>query len=229
MRFAQSPGKKDCWHACYIERNQLFCSLEKYFKLEVRKLRRIIYNNGYTNIIFNNILHRFLHESKQHNLTATTEEVPVQRIFLRLPYLGQTSERFFKNIQQLAKQKLNVVIQPIYASCKVGQYFQLKSQMPLPLRANVEYKFTCSRDVSLTYTGTSSRHLCVKIKKHLDEAKSNKSAIKVHIMQCQTCSSRQNSELVSAFSFIRKCKTFEAKIHKASMIKRQNPKLNKQY
>ena len=122
---------------------------------------------------------------------------------------------------------MNVVAQTIYTCYKVGKYFQLKSQTPL--RANVVYKFTCSRDVNLTYIGTSSRYLCVRIKEHLDEAKSNISAIKNHIMQCHACSSRQNSELILAFSIIRKCKTaFEAKIHEALMIKRQNPKLNKQ-
>ena len=69
----------------------------------------------------------------------------------------------------------------------------------------------------------------MRVKEHLDEAKSNKSAIKNHIMQYQACSFRQNSELVSVFSIIRKCKTaFEAKIHEALMIKRRNPKLNEQ-
>ena len=158
----------------------------------------IFYNNGYTNIFFNNLLHRFLHESKQHDSTATTEEV--QRIFLRLPYLGQHPNVFSKIFYNWSYKKLNVVVQPIYTCYKVGLYFQLKSQTPL--RANVVYKFTCSRDVILTYIGTSSRYLCVRVKKHLDESKSNISAIKDHIMQCQACSSRQNSELVSAFSII---------------------------
>ena len=135
------------------------------------KLRRIFYSNGYTNIFFNNPLHRFLHKSKQHNLIATTEEV--QRIFLRLPYLDQTSKRFFNNIQKLVKQKMNIVILPIYTSCKVGQYFHLKNQTPLPLRANV-YKVTCSRDVKLTFVGPLSRHLCVRVKERLDESKSKK-------------------------------------------------------
>ena len=39
----------------------------------------------------------------KHDLTATTEEV--QKIFLRLPYLGQTYKRFFKNIQHWSNKK----------------------------------------------------------------------------------------------------------------------------
>ena len=55
---------------------------------------------------------------------------------------------------------------PLYATTKVGHYFQLKSQTPLSLRSDVVCKFTCSRDVSTTYVGISSRHLSVKIKEH---------------------------------------------------------------
>ena len=86
------------------------------------KLRRtFFFNHGYPNIFFNNLLLRFLYESKEQNLTATAEK-EVQRLFLRVPYLVQASKRFFKNVHQLVEHELDIVIQPIYTTCKVGQY-----------------------------------------------------------------------------------------------------------
>ena len=69
----------------------------------------------------------------------------------------------------------------LYRTNKVGQYFQLKSETPLPLCSNVVYKFTCSCDTNLTYIGMSSRHLITRVKEHLNLVDLRKSAIKDHI------------------------------------------------
>ena len=117
---------------------------------------------------------------------------------------------------------------PVYTTTKVGHFFQLKSQTPSSLRSDVVYKFTCSRDVSTTYIGTSSRHLSVTIKEHLSDSASNKSAVKKHIQNCNSCSQEQKQDL-NSFTVIRKCNTaYEAKIQEVLLIKKQNPKLNKQ-
>ena len=64
---------------------------------------------------------------------------------------------------------------------KVQEYFSLKSKTPLILNSNVVYKFTCSRDVNVTYIGTSARHLSIRAGEHLNVSRSRKSAIKEHI------------------------------------------------
>ena len=80
--------------------------------------------------------------------------------------------------------------------------------------------------MSITYIDTSSRHLSVRIKKHLSDSASNKSAVKEHIQNCSSCSQEQDLNL---FAVIRKCNTAnEAKIQKALLLKKQNPKLNEQ-
>ena len=114
-----------------------------------------------------------------------------------------------------------------YRTNKVGQYFQLKSETPLPLCSNVVYKFIYSCDTNLTYIGMSSRHLITRVKEHLNLAYSRKSAIKDHILSCPTSSNLQYN--INSFTILKKCNSgYEAKIHEALLIKRHSPSLNKQ-
>ena len=113
------------------------------------------------------------------------------------------------------------------ATTKVQEYFSLKSKTPLILNSNVVYKFTCSRDVNVTYIGTSTRHLSIRAGEHLNVSRSSKSAMKKHIKKCSSCKTQPNN--IKQFEIIRKCQSsYEAKIHEALVIKRSNPVLKKQ-
>ena len=115
---------------------------------------------------------------------------------------------------------LNIIIECIYT-------IQTFSALELALNSNVVYKFTCSRDVNVTYIGTSARHLSIRAGEHLNVSRSSKSAIKEHIKKCSSCKTQPNN--MGQFKIIRKCQTsYEAKIHEALVIKRSNPVLNKQ-
>ena len=82
--------------------------------------------------------------------------------------------------------------------------------------------------MSTTYIAASSRHLSVRIKEHLSDSASNKSAVKEHMQNCNSSSQEQKQDL-NSFTVIRKCNTaYEVKIQEALLIKKQNPKLNKQ-
>ena len=74
----------------------------------------------------------------------------------------------------------------------------------------------------------SSRHLGTQAREHLNLADINtKSAIKDHLYDCDKCSSMKHS--VESFKILKKCVTeYDAKIQEALLIKRLNPKLNKQ-
>ena len=144
-----------------------------------------------------------------------------------VPYLGEASIRFVKALCRLCLKQFDVRLLPLYRTNKVGQYFQIKSEMPLPLCSNVVYKLTCSCDTNLIYIGMSSRYLIARVKEHINLADSRKSAIKDHILSCPTCSNLQYN--INSFTILRKCNTdYEAKIHEALLIKRHSPSLNKQ-
>ena len=105
------------------------------------------------------------------------------------------------------------------------EQFSLKTQTPLIKGHLVVYKFTCSRDVNVTYIGTSAKHMSIRAGEHLNVSKSGKSAIKEHIRKRSLRKTQPNN--MKQFEIIRKCQTsYEAKIHEALLIKRSNPVLN---
>ena len=123
---------------------------------------------------------------------------------------------------------MNFSVSAIYKTFKTGTYFQLKSCTPLLLCANVVYKFMCSCDSNLTYTGESTRHLNTRVGEHLNVASQHEnSAIKQQILLCNVCSNVRHD--LKSFEILKQCKSdFPAKTHEALLIKNYRPSLNKQ-
>ena len=116
----------------------------------------------------------------------------------------------------------------IYKTCKVGNYFNLKSNTPALLLSNVVYRFSCPCDAGLTYIGKSTRHVITRAKEHLNLGSSVKSKIKDHIIDCNLCNKKDMDSLIHSFSVIKKCSSdYDCKIHEALIIKKHQPKLNK--
>ena len=79
------------------------------------------------------------------------------------------------------------------------------------------------------YVGYSARHLITRAKEHINDCKSSKSAIKNHILNCNSCLDKNPKFQLYRFSIMHKCNSaYEAKIHEALLIKKQNPTINKQ-
>ena len=70
-------------------------------------------------------------------------------------------------------------------------------------------------------------HLAARACEHLVLAGPQKSAIKEHIRACAIC--REEKYNVNSFQILKSCHTeYETKIQEALLIKKLNPKLNKQ-
>ena len=132
----------------------------------------LFYNNGYPIPFFNKILRQF-----QNEKTDSKTEKGFINLFI-IPYLGKISKEFGLQIQSLIKKRFDTKITIVYKTTKVQEYFCLKSKAPLLLNSNVIYKFTCSRDVNVTYVGTSARHLSIRAGEHLNVPRLSKSASK---------------------------------------------------
>ena len=111
----------------------------------------------------------------------------------------------------------------MFTSFKVKNYFSLKCRAPLPLLANVVYKFTCLRDANNTYIGKTVRHLATRVKEH----GTSQSAIKDHLSSCEMCQSEYSCH--KNFSVICSGRNdSEISIKEALHIKLRQPNLNKQ-
>ena len=172
------------------------------------------------------ILHRFLIKFlRAFNFltnflkTLASKIACVYRIWVR--------NHFANRVSALIKNKYNLKISPIYKTFKVVNYFQLKSKTPLALCSNVVYKFSCSCDTNKTYISMSSRNLITRVREHLNFKSLQESAIKDHILSCGKCSNNRFNE--NNFIIKSECKSeFCSKFHKALLIKKLNPKLNRQ-
>ena len=105
------------------------------------------------------------------------------------------------------------------------KYINLSSRprpRPRPQKIGLETYITA------TYTGTSSRRLCVRVKEHLSNSQSNKRAVREYIQICKSCS--ENKSLLNSFSIIGKCNSaYKAKIQEALIIKNGTLSLTNSY
>ena len=99
---------------------------------------------------------------------------------------------------------------------------EYKCCTPLPLLANVVYKFECLRDANTFYIGKTIRHLATRVKEH----GSSNSAIYSHLLTCETCKSNFSCNNFSVIDFGKN--DFEVTIKEAFHIKFSKPIMNKQ-
>ena len=205
-------------------------SSDVYFRSEISKLKEMFYLNGYPKSYFDKALKRFLDKQNMDVLPTNDENTEdIKTVNLTIPYLGEASNKFAKQMVHLFKSTYNVKLLPVFTSTKIGDYFSLKSRTPFPHTSNVVYQFQCLRDAGCSYIGESKRHLISRVNEHLSLHKPNgsQSQIKSHIYGCPTCSKQFLS--VENFKILKKCKTnYEVIIHEALSIKKLRPKLNKQ-
>ena len=141
-----------------------------------------------------------------------------------IPYIGLPSVIFGRKVRESFRKLYGIDIKVIYTSFKVKNYFSLKCHTPLPLLANVVYKFQCLRDVDKVYIGKTRRHLATRVKEHGHSSSS--SAIRDHLFSCPTCQSEYSS---SSFRVIDTARNdFEVTIKEALHINNSKPALNRQ-
>ena len=216
---------------CLLHQARTICSSDFYFQREVSKLKEMFYLNGYPKSFFDRAFQKFLNKENDDVVPTVDENTEdIITVNLNIPYLGEASNKFAKQMTSLFKSTFNIKLLPVFTSTKVGDYFSLKSGTPLPYKSNVVYQFHCLRDAACSYIGQSRRHLMIRVKEHLSLHKPeevNQSEIKKHIYRCPSCSKRFLN--VDNFKILKKCKTgYETVIHEALKIKKLRPKLNKQ-
>ena len=139
--------------------------------------------------------------------------------------MGKASVEFKKEICKLMYKKFKINVRAIYKSCKVGDFFTLKSKTPFFLSANVVYQFKCSRDESTSYIGKTERHLAVRMGEHLaPKGVNSDSTVGKHILKCTTC---QRDASFNNFTILHKCLSSQALSYFETIyIRQHHPNLN---
>ena len=216
---------------CLLNTAKVICSSEKSFWDEVSKLRKMFTLNNYPMFFFDKTLKRFLDKQNATILNTSIESNESSGITFSIPFIGEASHKFSKQMVNLIKATYNVDILPVFTSTKVGDFFSLKCKTPFPYSSNVVYKFSCLRDAGCSYIGQTKRHLVTRVNEHvdlkkLDQFDRQKSEIKNHIYDCSSCHEYKLG--FNNFEILKRCQnSYNTKITEALCIKRLRPKLNK--
>ena len=183
----------------------------------------MFFNNGYPNYFSDKVLYQFMNR-RQTNLHQTQPANKKKEIVsVKIPYVGKQSYIFANDISKLIWKSSAMYLSPIYKTCKVGNYFNLKSNTPALLLSNVVYRFSCPCDAGLTYIRKSTCHVVTRAKEHLNLGSSIKSKIKEHISECNLCNKKDTDSLTRRFIVIKKCSSDNnCRIYKALIIKNIN-------
>ena len=127
-------------------------------------------------------------------------------------------------IKLLKRYCNNLDVKLAFSSFKIRNMFSVKDPVPVELRSNVVYNFTCA-SCSSCYVGETSRHLSTRIREHLLN-RDRTSHIFQHIQRSEAC---RNSCSAECFEVIDHATTkLQVKIKAALHISREQPSLNKQ-
>ena len=209
-----------------LHRAYKICSSQVLFNLEVSILRNMFWRNGYSHGFFTKVLDKF-NDARNLNRNLNVDPANTQQFayLMKIPYVGPPSIAFRLDMMKLFKHKFKVDLKGVFTSTKFGDFFSLKSIVPLPLRAVVAYQFTCLQDASKSYIGKTKRHLLTRCVEHLDPESKKPSAINSHLKECVPC----RSATIDNFKILRTCRNdYDLGINEALLIRKFQPFLNKQ-
>ena len=101
--------------------------------------------NGYPVKFFNSAFEQF-QNSKNGDGTKKSDDPNVDKVYIKIPFIGAASVKFGKSLAVLFKDTFALNVVPVFTSFKVKTYFSLKSRTPKSLCSNVVYEYRCLCD-----------------------------------------------------------------------------------
>lgn len=172
----------------------------------------------------------FINKQIKKTLSSITKNKPLNnkkeeenKHIFKFLYMGKASKQLKTSLTNIFK-KYNVFEQLhiVFSIKRLSSNFSLKDQTPKMLTSCVVYRFTCSRDVSISYYGKTVRHMVSRIFEHAKKP----SSVNDHLLVCTTCNRNnltKNFEVISSHN-----SAFDVAVSEALLIKKDTPKLNRQ-
>ncbi len=219
----------------------IYCLLFRIFTLtvdwakfheEVKYLSEIFRKNKYPQHFFDRCIKKFLHRKLNPDTDA---EIEKEELIISLPFVGKYSNDLKKKLKALASTHLQskFKISVVWSSSRtLRSFFTFKERLPLHLRSNILYRFTCDGCNSI-YIGKSKRHFLVRAFEHLGKSVktgkeltynpsyTNNTAVRTHLNQTDGCSATLDS-----FDIVGGARNdFFLKIKETLLIKKVRPTL----
>ena len=205
-----------------IDRVYKICYDRSTFNKEVSKVKGYLCKNAYPPQLIDKQIKNYLDKIGQEKVDNENSD---NVSYLKLPFIGTYSKFVQNKVQHLCKQFCkNTNVKLVFSSQKLASFFSTKDKMPIALRSNVVYKFTCAC-CNARYVGETTRHYNVRVNEHLHK-KSNPSSVFIHLEADKKCRDACDS---SCFEIIDKDITsFRLKVKEAIHTEWIKPTLNKQ-
>ena len=216
---------------CFLTRAKRISSSEELFNKEINCIRDLFHADDYPKSFINNTVEDFFRDENKRaqvdgNKSSLIENITAKQAYFVLPYIGKVSEKLHRRVK---KEFLayNINLKSAYRTTKVGSYLSLKQPIPRLFKSCVVYEFKCPLDKDIRYIGETERHIFERIVEHCSITSTEKpkpSAIRDHILRCNTCASATN--IAENFSIMRTCTKFDVLSQEALHIKKFKPSLN---
>jgi hypothetical protein len=136
------------------------------FTNELKFLESFFKNNGYPSFIFHKTVHKFLNTLYD----PPPKEVSVRKDtrFVSLPFLGPPSSKIVNYLKQILPTYYPQIEFKfsLKNNFKIQSYFRYKDTLPVDLRSNFIYKYTCG-SCHESYIGSSVKQTKVRFTQHL--------------------------------------------------------------
>ena len=134
--------------------------LKKFLTINDKYIQLNYINNNFIKFMLSLLL-LIQFKAIRRNLQIKKKKKPLQ---LKFHMGGNNLTYTQKNISKFIWKFSAVNLTPTYKTCKVGNYFNLKSNTIALLLSNVVYRFSCPCDAGLAYIGKSTRHVVTRAK-----------------------------------------------------------------
>ena len=224
------PQWKKSLVSCFLHRATIVCSDQDSLEKEIRKLRQTFEQNNYNVNFFDKETNKYFERKLQKKISEQEVEKTTtpnkRKAWIKLPYIGKPSVHLGKRLQTLLHRQMDTDLRVTYGTTKIKDSFRLKDRDAPEICTQVVYKFTCPGDPDITYIGFTNRSLRERVAEHLNIKKCT-TAVSDHISQCKTCC--ENGVSINDFKILRQCQQkWDTPVHEALLIKKENPRLNRQ-
>ena len=203
---------------------------------ELVRLKDVFVKNGYPESVVELAMQETLQRDAERRKHLAQSICPdssqeVDRVFLRLPWLGKVSYRYQKQFSETVTRSFPQVRPQVLFTTRPAFNGRSKDILPTTASSSVVYHFACS--CGLTYVGRTSQCLSVRIEQHMPSSlldgsnpgRINKSdsAILKHLKASRECI---RSDLRDAFRVLARARSaFHLSILEALYIQRLAPTL----
>ena len=170
---------KTAWIRSSLSRAHKLCT-GQYLKTEINCIKQFMSWNGFPLKASNMLLNKF--KNKQNRIPNEDDD-KLDKIWIRLPYLGKAGEEMLSRCLKKVRRNLNKPVKfiTLWQYKKISYFISTKDKTPKEYVSSIVYHFKCP-GCNSGYIGKTERCLITRLNEH---ATSSNSVIHEHINTCE--------------------------------------------